>query len=381
MQHVANEGVESSDLVSRSRFIYKISMIKKYNKVIASETGDILYIPDTYLGHKLSSNTKTHFFRKYSGEYYFTDQYGWRVGSNDDKTNLKNIDYFICGCSTVLGTGVEYKDTIGHLLSKKLNKTIANLGVGNYSDIQILRQIDISSKKKNPKLVIMILEDLIGRSFKQLNTDIVHRPFFKKNKKTKKFELFESNPIPFFLYKRFINLKKKSQVKNLNLINKLEASLLFLCFQFLNNRVKNFLLRLIGLNNYEYVSSKDKDARLFILKLISKKINQLVEKYNYNFFIFPVYPYMFEKKRIKLFYKEVELLSKLISKESNSDKIFFNKSKDLEKAHGNFFKKNNIKMGEFIDTLLWSDNNHPTPKGTKIYADCIYKSLIKFKLI
>ena len=74
-------------------------------------------------------------------------------------------------------------------------------------------------------------------------------------------------------------------------------------------------------------------------------------------------------------------MSKLISKESNSDKIFFNKSKDLEKAHGNFFKKNNIKMGEFIDTLLWSDNNHPTPKGTKIYADCIYKSLIKFKLI
>ena len=36
---------------------------------------------------------------------------------------------------------------------------------------------------------------------------------------------------------------------------------------------------------------------------------------------------------------------------------------------------------EFIGSLNWSDNNHPTPKGTKLIANCIYKSIIKFKIL
>ena len=90
---------------------------------------------------------------------------------------------------------------------------------------------------------------------------------------------------------------------------------------------------------------------------------------------------MSKKNKIKRFYNEIELLSKLISKESNSKKIFIDKSKDLEKAHKSFFKKNNIKIGNFVNSLQWSDKNHPTPKGTKLIANCIYKSIIKFKIL
>ena len=358
----------------------KIITGTKYIKVVASETGDILHVPDKYLGHKLSGNVKTFFARKFSKEHYYTDEYGWRIGKKEKKN--KKIDFFISGASLVLGSGVEYEDTIGCLLSKKIKKNIVNIAVEGYNDIQILRQIDVSSKKKKPKVVIMVFEDLIGRAFRQDGMkDIIARPFFKKNIKTNKFELIEPNSIPFFLYKRFVKLKIKGRKKNLNLFDKLEEFLLLLFFDFINNKVKNFLLRLVGLNNYNYVSSDNRIARRFILKLISKRINKLVEKYNYNILIYPIYPYMSKKNKIKRFYNEIELLSKLISKESNSKKIFIDKSKDLEKAHKSFFKKNNIKIGNFVNSLQWSDNNHPTPKGTKLIANCIYKSIIKFKIL
>ena len=349
-------------------------------KASIADSGNILYIPDKYLGHTLSLNAKSFFFRKYSKEHYYTNNFGWRVNFN--KTKEYKFDFFITGASLALGTGVEFKDTIGNLLSKRINKKIANLGVGNYSNTQILRKIDISATKTKPKVVIILFEDYMGRNFRQNGLlDISHRPFFKRNIETNNYKLIEPNIIPYFFFKRFVNLEKKKRLKKLNFFNKIEKGILWFFFQFQNKRITNFILRIIGFNKYEYIKTDDKNGRVFILNFIGEKINQLVKKYNFKVLIYPIYPYMGTKKRINRFYKEIDLLSKIIKKQKNSYKILINKTKDLEKAHNLFFKKNKIKNKEFIGTLQWSDNNHPTPKGTKIYADCIYKSLIKFKLI
>ena len=78
----------------------KIITGTKYIKVVASETGDILHVPDKYLGHKLSGNVKTFFARKFSKEHYYTDEYGWRIGKKEKKN--KKIDFFISGASFII---------------------------------------------------------------------------------------------------------------------------------------------------------------------------------------------------------------------------------------------------------------------------------------
>ena len=61
--------------------------MSKYKKVEAKEHGNILYIPDKYLGHTLSPNCHAFFKRKYSKENYFTNNLGWRVNKLGEKAN------------------------------------------------------------------------------------------------------------------------------------------------------------------------------------------------------------------------------------------------------------------------------------------------------
>ena len=121
-----------------------------YKKVYPKFDGDVLYKPHKYLGYLLSPNVKSFYFRKYSKEHYYTNNFGWRVESANVKTSY--TDFFIIGASFVMGIGVEFKDTIGNLLSKRINKKISNIGVGGYNDIQILRKIDLDSSKIKPKM-------------------------------------------------------------------------------------------------------------------------------------------------------------------------------------------------------------------------------------
>ena len=81
----------------------------------------------------------------------------------------------------------------------------------------------------NPTMGFLIYEDLIGRSFRpSALQDIVHSPFFRINIKTNKFKLIEANELPYFFFKRFVNLEKKGRLKKLNFINNLEKKTLWL---------------------------------------------------------------------------------------------------------------------------------------------------------
>ena len=352
--------------------------MKNYKKVVASSSGDILYIPHKYLGHTLSKNSRSFFSRKYSKEEYFTNNEGWRVGSKNQKA--KEVDILFAGDSNALGTGVEYKNTIGYFLSKILKKKIANIGIGSYSDIQILRKINLNAQIAKPKVVIYLYTNTIARCFKQNGLlDIVHRPILKKNKKNKNIELVEPNQIPFFIYKRFAKLELKKRNNKFNIFNKIEREFLWTLCQIINRRLKNFVKRILNISKNEYIDSNDRFARLHAIKLISKEINRLVYKFNFKVLFFPIYPYLKKRKEINKHYNEMKVFVEILKKSKNNKNIFFEVSKNLENLNKSFFKKR--KKKNFLGVLHWIDNNHPTPLGTKLIAKSIASSLTKYRLI
>ena len=61
--------------------------------------------------------------------------------------------------------------------------------------------------------------------------------------------------------------------------------------------------------------------------------------------------------------------------------FYIDLSENLEKEHNLFFKKRKMATKNFYKELQWTDNDHPTPKGNKIIAKCIFKAMKKFSLI
>ena len=249
--------------------------MNKYKKVQAKEDGGILYIPDNYLGHTLSPNCHAFFKRKYSKENYFTNNLGWRVNKLGEKAG--KIDIMLCGDSVCLGEGSENKFSIASILAKKLKKKVANIGVGSFSNLQTLRKIKKDIKIARPKIIVYLF-NATSRDFQQnALLDMVHRPFFKKNKKNNKIELIESISLPFKLYKSFAYLEKEKlsyintdsnskeiiYYKKLSLLKRIKSRIIWLYFQFKCRRVKNFFLEKLGFINMNILNLGPKKLKNF----------------------------------------------------------------------------------------------------------------------
>lgn len=368
--------------------------MSKYKKVEAKEHGNILYIPDKYLGHTLSPNCHAFFKRKYSKENYFTNNLGWRVNKLGEKAN--KVDIMLCGDSVCLGEGSENKFTIASNLAKKLKKTVANIGVGSFSNLQTLRKIKKDIKIARPKIIVYLF-NVTSRDFQQnALLDMVHRPFFKKNKEKNKIELLESISLPFKLYKSFAylekekisnidtksNSKEKKYYKKLSLLKRIKSQAIWLYFQFKCGRVKNFFFSKIGINKHEYIKSRTEEARKFLTKYVIKEMDKICKENSCKLLIQPIYPYVKTREIINEHYnkyvKNLYLFSKKINSENN---IYIDRSKYLENLHKKFFKKEIITKEDFLGTLHWKDNNHPMPKGYYFIAKNIIYSLKNSKLI
>ena len=368
--------------------------MNKYKKVQAKEDGGILYIPDNYLGHTLSPNCHAFFKRKYSKENYFTNNLGWRVNKLGEKAG--KIDIMLCGDSVCLGEGSENKFSIASILAKKLKKKVANIGVGSFSNLQTLRKIKKDIKIARPKIIVYLF-NATSRDFQQnALLDMVHRPFFKNNKKNNKIELIESISLPFKLYKSFAYLEKEKlsyintdsnskeiiYYKKLSLLKRIKSRIIWLYFQFKCRRVKNFFFRKIGIHKHEYIKSRTGKAQKFLTKYIIKEMDKICNENNCKLLIQPIYPYIKKRELINEHYnKYVKNLYFFLKKFNNKKNIYIDRSKYLEKSHKIFFKKEKISKKDFLGTLHWMDNNHPMPKGYYLITKNIIYSLKNSKLI
>tara|TARA_B100000029_G_scaffold411047_1_gene413233 strand:- start:13561 stop:14685 length:1125 start_codon:yes stop_codon:yes gene_type:complete len=367
------------------------SVVGGYIKSYGKES-DILYIPHNVLGHTLAPNVTTKFSRKITEEDYHTNKYGWRT---NNKKKYEKPDIFIAGDSNCLGTGNEFENTFGEFLSKRINKKIANLGVGGYCNLQAVRRIENNLKVCKPKLIIIIFMELMARSFQPNSLrDIVQRPYYRKNISSGDFILVKPRKIPLLLYKRYVKLEKldgqyykrregfigKLLLNNLNPIKKIEKILIWVFFQILNRKVENFFLNIFNLKKEKYVDPNDEDSRLFILKKYVDKLEKIIKKNKIKVLVCPIYPYVFNKVRKKKFYNDKKVLGELIRKKKMNN-FYIDLSENLEKEHNLFFKKRKMATKNFYKELQWTDNDHPTPKGNKIIAKCIFKAMKKFSLI
>jgi hypothetical protein len=170
-------------------------------------------IEQLFLLSKKYDSTESHpvynhtFKKNYSGKdsygqfefYTCTNNYGFRVGCDNKKDNIKNFDFAIIGDSYTESLGLNYEDSWINLLEKKLPQiNIINLGVRSYS----------------PSISYVKIKELLneGFNFKEI---FVYIDIGDVENEFLDYRLVDDNKV----VNNFVSLQERQNVININTLN------------------------------------------------------------------------------------------------------------------------------------------------------------------
>ena len=341
------------------------------SKYLHKVQGDILHVPDKYLGHTQNSNASLLITREKSSENIFTNNRGWRV--IDEKKNVSGKrKYLLFGCSWPMGLDIDYKHTYCFDLEKKLKAEIANLGVSSYSILQSIRRLELEIKFIKPKVVILNYGFwLANRLFKNNQLEgFFQRPIFKYDKQNKNIVLIEPKTIPLFLLRLVTKISRKKNAGRVNLFNKTIYCLLkIISFFFLNFSIK----KIFSSKKLSYISTENSfnysNCRIKALEYSFKKLSKIVDKNNCKILVSHIYPFFFNNEEKKISRNDEIIIKKILKNYKN---IIYEDSVFMKKKCQKILKKKNLKL---------PFSNHPNSDGHKVISDLLYTYLKKYNLI
>lgn len=341
------------------------------SKYLHKVQGDILHVPDKYIGHIQNSNASLLITREKSSEYIFTNNRGWRI-LNKKKNIPGKRKYILFGCSWSMGLDVDYKYTHCFDLEKKLRSEIANLSVSSYSILQSIRRLESEIKFIKPKVVILNYGFwLTNRLFKNNQLEgFFQRPIFKYNKENKNIALIEPKIIPFFLLRLITKISRKKNGNKATLLNKIIFFLLkIISFFFLNFSIK----KIFSLKKLSYIQSKNtfiySNCRMKALEYSFQKLSKIGDENKCKILVSHIYPFFFNNEEKKISKNDEIIIKKIVKNHKN---IIYEDSKLMKKKCQEILKKKNLKL---------KFSNHPNRYGHKVISDVIYTFLKKYNLI
>ena len=284
---------------------------------------------DENYGYTLNKNLNSLINLNYINKSYkvISDKNGARISEKNLRDNNDDHKILIIGDSLSFGYGLNYEDTFGYLLEKKLNTKIKNLSVPGYSTIQSYKVL--KDKINNEELVIYgFIEDHLRRNISSCGpTSGIYCTIVPTARITKDKNVLITEKI-------LVNNFKLNQMYNKRLIERdyFQSKDLIYGFKY----IKYSFLKRLGFYNVKY-SDREK---LIILKYIIGQMLEITEKNNAN-----------------LLFVNIDI--------SNKKKKIFNKISQMEFKNKVYFfdasPKNNQKIS--ISDLLIKYDGHPNKKG------------------
>jgi len=338
-----------------------------------SVVGDVLYIPQAYVGGSLAAKATTIIRRKESGEVVYTNSRGWRTGEATEK-HIGRSDILVTGCSFPMGTGVPYGVSQIGLLEEALGVNIANVLVGGYSILQSARRAEKELPASNAKIAVLpLLSGIVNRCLKENHVqNVIFRPVYKKFSNGN-LNIIEPIVIPLSIYLNYALWRRKgSWAPNLFGMDPFQLTVKLLN----KNKLRNLAARASGTAS-KYMSSFDLEARR---RGIEDSVEIFVKACEKNgarglichLFDFAHYYQDQSTKKIQDF--DRKLLEELEKKYS----VLQYESWDLnEKILTDYLSKRDATILDYKDHIFYSDNNHPNVPGQKLIFEYLKQSVEK----
>lgn len=331
-------------------------------------TGDIIYVPDPYLGSTLAPKSSCYIERQVTREHVYTNDRGWRVG--EDGLAADACDVALIGCSWPMGVGVEHEDSFAHQIEVNTEFSVANLGVGSYSLLQATRRLEKNIALIKPKKVVLAYGHwLTNRCFK-LNamSDVVLRPIYKRTSAGEVKIQEPSNPshevfCKFMGLHRELNAGKTTLIKSL--FFKILSKVLFLkTRRFGLNKISR--LRYVeGPHEADYFS-----LRQDVLKYEAEKLLALCVENNVLLCVAHMHQYTVKNSHdVRAIQDDREFWEGFAAKHAA---VSYQPPTDMEAA----IDAHMASIGDsesLLEAIHCPDNNHPNAVGHGLIAGVIAK--------
>lgn len=322
-------------------------------------TGDIIYIPDPYLGSSLEKNASCYIERAVTREHVHTNDRGWRVLETDQKA--QSCDLAFIGCSWPMGVGVEAKDSFVFQAQNNTGRAAANLGIGSYSLLQAIRRLEREIELIQPKVVVLCYGHwLVNRCFKtNAMSDVIMRPVYKHTPQNT-LNLVEPATASKKDIVNFVHLFRKQTESGLSVQEKLVWTFL---------KRKLFLVtKRFGLNKFSslnYVQGPENpdyfDYRQHVLEQEAEKLKTLCEKNGAKLLVFHFHQYTDKDDHDVRAIEEDTAFWKNVEERSND--IFYVPPEIMAETLETYLDE---KEETLLELIHCPDNNHPNQEGHRL---------------
>jgi hypothetical protein len=336
--------------------------------------GDILYVPDKYLGSTLNPNARTSIRRAESGETVHTNQRGWRVRVPRDEAHRAKI--MIAGCSWIQGAGVEYEDSIAGRIEERLQTPIANIGVGSYSLLQIARRLEQEIGVAWPEVTIIAFGGWhVDRCVKvNAHAGILFRPILLAGQDGSGLVVREPKQLPARYIGRFVELKNKVyRGQSLSVTESMEQSLVRWAAKGAAVGGQRFIRKLFGLQRAERIDPRNVLMRHLILDHCLAKIDNICRDHGAKAMLFHLFDWRsVGKDRWHLDLNDREYLR---SSMHNYDNIVYEPWDTMEAKATKYLAAQDAEITDYEGRIWWRDNNHPNVAGQDLIAESVIEGL------
>ncbi len=349
-----------------------MKMFTRYTKNKSYSNSDM--IPSTTLGSTLRPNMDEVINLKSSSRRLVTNERGWRV-EKPKKTSYQS-SIMVSGCSWAEGVHEDWGGTYSSVIERAFKINVANIGVGSYGLIQIIKRIKNEIDFVNPKIIVIsYLSGHVDRCFKyNAATGLIHRPIYKITSDNE-YQLAEPVilPIQTFNYLSLLSISNKK-------LTIMEKSILFFSQKVMTLLSGSYVNKYI---TKEYISPLknnsivDTGIRRKTLSLFLSDLESICAEKNCTALLCGLPDVIGKEKNVKLVNnKDDNDIINLLSSKSSPSKIKYVHS-------SNFVKRiNSHVLNEAYYGNVWAlDNNHPNAKGYRIIGEVIVESIKKLKTI
>lgn len=333
-------------------------------------SNDVLYISDNRLGHRLAKNVTVTVKRTVSGETVTTNQFGWRV-STPGIDQVEEAKFSFIGCSWAMGTGNEFENSIvGHFEQIKQTKA-NNLGVGSYSLLQAILLLEENIEAVCHTDVILLHGSwLVDRSIKDRANPVMFRPIFARERSRQKVRIQPPRNAPAFFARAYVKLSKSEALPTIARLAGMRAIVL-ICFLF-HGTIERAIAKVLRIPMWRRLNLSE-DRKLILEENLDLLAKVLRRKPGMSLTVVQLAEYFrSDPGRQGILEAEADIWKNWCA---DRDNVQFIDVSDLQKTMTDTMRAESSDFRAALETIHWTDNNHPNSRGSRIIAEHVAKNV------
>ncbi|MGE4470663.1 MAG: hypothetical protein AB7D47_11070 [Desulfovibrio sp.] len=337
--------------------------------------GEFLFLADTYRGSKLKPNISFEQQLEQTAMRLFTNDQGERVAKPGMKAEQK--PYVLLGDSFAMGSGADYDVSFGGQLATRYGIPIANLGVGTYSLLQVVRHFEVMVPLYKPKVAVFVYNHgMVNRCFKTnaFMKGLGRRPVFVRRRKDQKIILHENRlPLPPWVIERIHRLRG-ILIGNPNfdfsyIANYAQLALLMKGIK----KVRSLLHKLCD-PRFKYIDDHehyDNSLREYVLRTCLNQLADVAEKNGCTVLVYHMFEYRnYEKLRPAMAFDD-QIIAELAEQRSGLE---FYDDKAEKQRFEQYMAEHGL-SGDYYEAFKLPDDIHHAPHGNDLLAESIQAAL------